>query len=295
MAAQRNILSSGSSPHARGTLRNPILRPTVHPRMRGEHPRGPASHTANRFIPACAGNTAPGRTSVRPRFIPACAGNTRLIRAPLGTGSSPHARGTHHRIPHDHPHRFIPACAGNTAPRTSCSENPVHPRMRGEHTGGTVGHQRRRFIPACAGNTIRPLTSKRWRRFIPACAGNTCRGERRPPVRRFIPACAGNTPTNELEASPAVHPRMRGEHSSVFGSALIPAGSSPHARGTPSPLADPSPPPVHPRMRGEHPWPTMKRAARFIPACAGNTPDSRSSRPSAGSSPHARGTRPDCP
>ena len=71
-------------------------------------------------------------------------------------------------------------------------------------------------------------------RFIPACAGNTMTRQRlclsqfgsSPPARgtlneddpfsdssRFIPACAGNTCCLMLRSlSPAVHPRLRGEH-----------------------------------------------------------------------------------
>ena len=73
----------------------------------------------------------------------------------------------------------------------------------------------------------------------------------------------------------AVHPRVRGEH--VLPKAVAPTitGSSPRARGT---------------HRVHHELEVM---ARFIPACAGNTPTppSRRHRPG-GSSPRARGTLP---
>ena len=114
--------ANGSSPPARGTRREG-----------GWHQRLP------RFIPACAGNTAPCR-SIWPRrpVHPRLRGEHYDIsvagRAALG--SSPPARGTPscgRSLPCAH--RFIPACAGNTA--TKCSQvniHSVHPRLRGEHS-----------------------------------------------------------------------------------------------------------------------------------------------------------------
>ena len=76
------------------------------------------------------------------RFIPACAGNTavRRIASTLSVnGSSPPARGTQrHR-------RFV-----------RLHEDSVHPRLRGEHNSSVeyrVNMLDVRFIPACAGNT----------------------------------------------------------------------------------------------------------------------------------------------
>ena len=112
---------------------------------------------------------------------------------------------------------------------------------------------------------------------------------------RIIPACAGNTPIDPQHRPRSTdHPRMRGEHNHGLAGDVSPAGSSPHARGTPVE-----------ESRDE-------RHVRIIPACAGNTfpapslyrmpPDHprmrgehRGWRPAAarriGSSPHARGTR----
>ena len=111
---------------------------------------------------------------------------------------------------------------------------------------------------------------------------------------RFIPACAGNAVICVLHFGvPPVHPRMRGERSAASFAPDRTRGSSPHARGTPSPDAYRS-------------WQT-----RFIPACAGNAifvmtkflflsvhPRMRGERfrwlmipcKCSGSSPHARGT-----
>ena len=72
---------------------------------------------------------------------------------------------------------------------------------------------------------------------------------------RFIPACAGNTRSRRRRtAARPVHPRVCGEHIKRGFYGLAETGSSPRVRGT----------------RGtfeEH-----EMAARFIPACAGNTP-----------------------
>ena len=98
--------SDGSSPHARGTLKDP-------------------RHLTEelRFIPACAGNAhssddRPASVAVHPRMR----GERLFFLDFLGRlgGSSPHARGTHHRRSADHGrYRFIPACAGNASPRTA--------------------------------------------------------------------------------------------------------------------------------------------------------------------------------
>ncbi len=173
--------------------------------------------------------------------------------------------------------RFIPACAGNTtAPREPRRRAPVHPRVRGEHSNGSV------FLPPSTGSS-------------PRARGTL------PPIRhidtrwRFIPACAGNTtPFAAPSPSIPVHPRVRGEHHPYRNATHLPCGSSPRARGT------------HYRecLRSVR--------ARFIPACAGNTEagGTKQRRESvhprvrgehavavpcvvvgAGSSPRARGTR----
>ena len=113
---------------------------------------------------------------------------------------------------------------------------------------------------------------------------------------RFIPACAGNS-AYWLATSPiaAVHPRLRGELGRRLLNQSTAYGSSPLARGTPSKAG------------------SAGTFERFIPACAGNSNDSRTqrrfksvhprlrgelfktkkeAREFAGSSPLARGTLP---
>ena len=364
----RKHTAIGSSPHARGTLTaisSRRLRTSVHPRMRGEHatrnrrsgaPIGSSPHArgtpsiplratpANRFIPACAGNTTRRSCSRRSATVhPRMRGEHGLSRPrPISScGSSPHARGTRCR-PRSGPAagRFIPACAGNTArSQSSACAVAVHPRMRGQHpldgplvarmigssphARGTRGDVRRhqscvRFIPACAGNTrrsstaeTRPTVHPRMRGEHRLCASDAsclhgssphARGTRRANLlhaakRRFIPACAGNTRFRHTRSlCRSVHPRMRGEHGASPAAYNCTTGSSPHARGTlelvdqddaharfipacagntPSRRASRSRSAVHPRMRGEHP--DRRRIPRALP----------------GSSPHARGTRAD--
>ncbi len=239
-------LLCGSSPLARGT----------------RNPRGFAV-SFKRFIPAGAGNTNPAPSSpagcpVHPRWR----GEHLTFKSQSHSraGSSPLARGTRSGQWRSHALiRFIPAGAGNTSENVSgWPENTVHPRWRGEHEhrlevvladhgssplargtrsgrAGLAGS--RRSIPAGAGNTAR-----RYRRTLAYAVHPRWRGEHSeaaapgPSSPRFIPAGAGNT---AIRPDPpeilAVHPRWRGEHSSLICCAVGRPGSSPLARGTPSP------------------------------------------------------------
>ena len=120
VASARNLKPNGSSPHTRGTPRQPAAR-----------------GRETRFIPAYAGNAtrsslSPLNISVHPRIR-----GERPSTSSLGSrnaGSSPHARGTlffiHFRL---FAFRFIPACAGNAVTELRrLVSHPVHPRMRGE-------------------------------------------------------------------------------------------------------------------------------------------------------------------
>ena len=136
-----------------------IISVTVHPRLCGEH------EVASRIDVQFDGSSPPVRGTrkfrqscrMAQRFIPACAGNT--IRSAIGvpiapvhprlcgehamtsfpacihSGSSPPVRGTHVGASRwEATVRFIPACAGNTKNHLSESaSSPVHPRLCGEH------------------------------------------------------------------------------------------------------------------------------------------------------------------
>ena len=195
-------LSSGSSPHVRGTLG--IGQRHCHP---------------PRFIPACAGNAAMTSSCNRSKSVhPRMCGERRLgLLATLRQhGSSPHVRGTHPvdvgGLEHE---RFIPACAGNASRCSPCCRTaPVHPRMCGER--GDVRSERGQV----AGSS-------------PHVRGTRGDRELGRLAERFIPACAGNAtvPASSLLAMP-VHPRMCGERNAIHPVACSGVGSSPHVRGT---------------------------------------------------------------
>ncbi len=196
---------SGSSPHARGTPEN-----------------APFVSNSCRFIPARAGNTR--QWSFYFSFLavhPRTRGEHHIYGVVLRDvpGSSPHARGT--RLGYFFRHsssRFIPARAGNTLLLEAFRhQHTVHPRTRGEHsTGIPCLHILSGSSPHARGTHGRYTEYRQWCRFIPARAGNTT-------------CLAISAPIS------SVHPRTRGEHPRSITASNAPIGSSPHARGTPSP------------------------------------------------------------
>ena len=182
MTCFANAVTSGSSPHMRGTLRvgipvryeariipayagnTPIRTRTStvvrdHPRICGEHrghcqggfhgwgssphmrgtrPKAFPLSEWTRIIPAYAGNTCNSRCVMEPIWDHPRICGEHLVHALvefLGTGSSPHMRGTQILVQPDQPSTgIIPAYAGNT---TSCPRYPCrcrdHPRICGEH------------------------------------------------------------------------------------------------------------------------------------------------------------------
>ena len=274
--------SSGSSPHARGTLNNrglqPLQRrlipacagntpraspgvssPGAHPRMRGEHTTlydsealtpGSSPHArGTRLVWRCGG--------ARGGLIPACAGNTGgggdgCINV---AGSSPHARGTLGPAGRSRTaQRLIPACAGNTVNQPlELTQFWAHPRMRGEHDASTVIDVASSGSSPHARGTLHPARHRRYLvGLIPACAGNT--------TTRFI-ACRTRW----------AHPRMRGEHCVIVFSQVASLGSSPHARGTHDAVV------VGWTVHG------------LIPACAGNTQVAEAVHLAVGAHPRMRG------
>ena len=192
----------------------------VHPRGRGEHtssaqtdnrrvgssPRTRGTHwqdnpwlSAERFIPADAGNTPVRPTTPEPATVhPRGRGEHALAGEDLGAadGSSPRTRGTRAwQAVSRSARRFIPADAGNTMTgRPSLSSFAVHPRGRGEHATGWHGELGvAGSSPRTRGTLGAPAANQPHRRFIPADAGNT---------GRFLGSFGRSS----------VHPRGRGEH-----------------------------------------------------------------------------------
>ena len=171
------------------------------------------------LIPARAGNTIYrlGR-SCTPRAHPRSRGEHRngFVRQQFVAGSSPLARGTHHRLTSLHSLAgLIPARAGNTSRRANPPGLPrAHPRSRGEHAMTSTQ------MTSLMGSS--PLA--RGTRPALRCAA-LCRG--------LIPARAGNTRTSFIWFTISwAHPRSRGEHFAGFRNAFSKSGSSPLARGT---------------------------------------------------------------
>ena len=219
------------------------------------------------------------RKAVRISVHPRVGGEQRATPRPPAAcrGSSPRGRGTGlQQTAGWQMGRFIPAWAGNRARIAGNSAaEPVHPRVGGEQTGGSMA------------TTMRAGSSPRGR-------GTVIHAGFFPRADRFIPAWAGNrTPTDRKTNMSPVHPRVGGEQTAGQRGFLAVPGSSPRGRGTGfSPHgADAVPrfipawagnssakpqwtacPPVHPRVGGEQ---QRARAASFG---------------SIGSSPRGRGT-----
>ncbi len=169
------------------------------PRVRGTPTAGRIRGRLQRFIPACAGNAKPKRSSqgVRPVHPRVCGERwAGRVGAGLFGGSSPRVRGTPPKSSTPSGmRRFIPACAGNAQMGIKAG-NRIYgssPRVRGTRADRGSTARLRRFIPACAGN-----------------ASSFCRGCRYPPV----------------------HPRVCGERPKSSGQVFFNYGSSPRVRGT---------------------------------------------------------------
>ena len=211
----------------------------VHPRIRGEdhnflflipyslgsppHTRGRLLRTffstlANRFTPAYAGkifaaSSVPRIAKVHPRIR----GEDKMKIQELhkAVGSPPHTRG---RLLAEKPRRssrrFTPAYAGKMGrPSEPVRRAQVHPRIRGEDSGGDARRRQGRGSP--------PHTRGRFDEL------DTCT-----PGLRFTPAYAGKMLCNiHAERTPRVHPRIRGEDPGLIASLYLFQGSPPHTRG----------------------------------------------------------------
>ena len=152
------------------------------PRMRGTQRGEPRHRDHAGIIPAYAGNT--GRESKDKEYTwdhPRVCGEHTSSSAvsAAARGSSPRMRGTRHL--HEHlvrAHGIIPVYAGNTRPcRPWRSGWWDHPRVCGEHTGGT--YHIRTWLgspPRMRGTHLHAGQLLREEGIIPAYAGNTpCR------------------------------------------------------------------------------------------------------------------------
>ena len=196
------VISSGSSPLARGTLLFHHLVDSVHG-----------------LIPARAGNTGLQPGCDRALWAhPRSRGEHRYssVKTPRPGGSSPLARGTRRKeSTGDDGDGLIPARAGNTV---TVSGRPAmswaHPRSRGEHRISVEwSHFRVGSSPLARGTPVDAFTA--------ACGSG------------LIPARAGNTSGYALPGGVSrAHPRSRGEHLAIFPLMSVALGSSPLARGT---------------------------------------------------------------
>ena len=199
-------ISSGSSPHGRGTLIAAAL-----PRR------------ARRIIPARAGNASDGGAEGGlPTDHPRTGGERRAIDRHLnpGHGSSPHGRGTHLLpVEQSPPRRIIPARAGNASWARSSAASPTdHPRTGGERKSGS--------------DVLEPGYGS-----SPHGRGTRDADLMEPVSVRIIPARAGNARRSRWRAPwPADHPRTGGERETERGDAIMAHGSSPHGRGTQIPM-----------------------------------------------------------
>jgi len=192
-----------------------------------------------RFSPACAGNAfdSPSRnqpTAVQPRV---CGERCESGSAPEDAGgSAPRVRGTRHfellKIRYGW---FSPACAGNASPTSIATAwKPVQPRVCGER-GKFLGHG---VFSSGSAPRVRGT-------LVGAGIGDAC--------LRFSPACAGNAVILAPAATKvSVQPRVCGERWDGGGRHHVGRGSAPRVRGT------------------LHHLGSVRAAARFSPACAGN-------------------------
>ena len=231
--------------------------------MRGTHKRSKRHAQRNRFIPACAGNSRARRehnrqTTVHPRVCGELGRGS--FRGLPRDGSSPRVRGTPIGIRGVRVgHRFIPACAGNSRRPSGAriGRSGSSPRVRGTLGNRAGSHAARRFIPACAGNSGNAHDNPKRMPVHPRVCGEL------PSVRLRVINRVGSSPrvrgtqwrSSVRRPLSTVHPRVCGELLPNIASAVNLAGSSPRVRGT---LPDHN-------SRGH--------LRRFIPACAGNSPE----------------------
>ena len=168
--------------------------------MRGNLITIVANVTANRSIPACAGE---------PHGIAHCAA----------------------------PGWVYPRVCGGTISRhsTSLIVRGLSPRVRGNRSAEFVGQLDGGSIPACAGEPpARPSACCRWRVYPRVCGGNRIPGPASRSERRSIPACAGEPSFRDTSCPRCwVYPRVCGGTRRRRISASATHGLSPRVRGNP--------------------------------------------------------------
>ena len=232
-------------------------------------------------------------------IIPACAGSTleslTLLDSPLG--SSPHVRGAHRseslraRTP-----GIIPACAGSTCGLRFCisSTSGSSPHVR----GARGDHSNRRVVvrdhPRMCGEhhvvlkSLSPLMGS-----SPHVRGALLKRLGLLHGVGIIPACAGSTRgPSRTRRAPRDHPRMCGEHYSVYLTCASYTRSSPHVRGAlnevkPRDLVQG----IIPACAGSTWHPTLRVPARrdHPRMCGEHLIDAIHANQERGSSPHVRG------
>ena len=145
--------------------------------MRGSAQIQTATHTAVRFIPACAGigtelRCQGGLTAVHPRL---CGDRASMVFIPsLASGSSPPVRGSGGvENVRESGGRFIPACAGIGPPQPMIFQaRAVHPRLCGDRYSISMKHiEDGGSPPPVRGSGTLEYIHTVEQRFIPACAG----------------------------------------------------------------------------------------------------------------------------
>ena len=255
----------GSSPRVRGTrlvVGFVWPRRSVHPRVCGElGNRAPVALDVDGSSPRVRGTPARRMLGVLSvRFIPACAGNS----APIPTRRRPPP--VHPRVCGELAHRrnapmsrdrFIPACAGNSY-RDDARSEPMDgssPRVRGTQPPFLRRRLPFRFIPACAGNSPYKGTRKDLASVHPRVCGELRFRQGSEGFRFGSSPRVRGTRGNTLSLNPKtpVHPRVCGELLAASAARAAVVGSSPRVRGT--------------RVSTR----STSRRRRFIPACAGNS------------------------
>ena len=236
------------------------------------------SFVCYRFTPTCVGITSQARM-IRPRqpVHPHVRGDHpgRSRGMPGRCGSPPRAWGSLVRTRGlVDSGRFTPTCVGITSISFHGSiTTPVHPHVRGDHSGSNSRDPSRTVHPHVRGDHDARNTDCEQRVGSPPRAwGSPTQGSITKSVVRFTPTCVGITVFPGPEQNTlTVHPHVRGDHLYNGGVPVVPNGSPPRAWGS---RAD----------SGRNWW-----RLRFTPTCVGITVAGQSRELQKTVHPHVRG------